>query len=120
LGPAYKWASEFEKAKNNKKPIKIIHYCNNIAQRSENKYKPKKDWIKKLRDDKNQYLGLPCVCGNPKFFKDSKNGGKQMKDICNHSGGFNDPFVHGFLKEILVKDSGSRRRLKVLKKKAVK
>jgi len=73
IGPAFKWADEFENPSKDAltRPVKILHYCNNLGKRmniyDNSDYKPNNEWINKLKDENNNYLGVQCKCGTPEF-----------------------------------------------------
>lgn len=103
LGPALKWAEEFDQNPNKTKPIKIVHYCNDYFKRASNTYKTKEEWTNRLKDQKkNEYLGLNCKCGNTDFAKQEGKGKVNFESACNHSMGFNDPNMYGFVNMIIV------------------
>lgn len=71
LGPAMKWADEFDSKMPGAKPVKIVHYCNSVHQRAEGVYKSISDdeWNKKLWSNDNAYLDLNCRCSGAEMWK---------------------------------------------------
>lgn len=102
LGPIFKWAEEYNPKDPKTKPVKLIHYCNNLGQRSKGEYHQTGHWEKELFAKKNSYLGLPCVCGTPSFFMSMMKGGPKLGSVCNHSNAVADPNVHAFYNKIMI------------------
>jgi len=111
LGPIFKWAEEFNPKDPKTAPVKLIHYCNNLGARSVGHYQTDAHWAKHLFANENSYLGLPCKCGNPSFFKAAMNGGPQVSATCNHAAAFNDPNYHGFYNKIMIDEKPANGKL---------
>jgi len=90
LGPAFKWAEEFETSPKSQRPVKIIHYCNNLGRRISNRYVHDPLFDQKLKNNENAYLGIPCKCSSLKFFTEHIKGNEDIDSACNHSKGFLD------------------------------
>jgi len=90
LGPAFKWADEFQASPKDQRPVKIIHYCNDLGTRISNKYQHDPLFDQKLKNNENAYLGIPCKCSSPEFFAEQTKGNADINSTCNHSNAFND------------------------------
>jgi hypothetical protein len=112
LGPIFKWADEFDSKKiAGARPVKLIHYCNNLGHRSRGIYTTNSHWHKEFHANKNSYLGLPCQCGTPSFFEAMIKGGPQLADVCNHSASTKDPNVHAFFNKVMIEEKPANAKL---------
>jgi hypothetical protein len=112
LGPVFKWAEEFDSKKiPGAKPVKLIHYCDNLGKRSLGKYQTDAHWHKEFFKNANSYLGLPCQCGTPSFFQNAMKGGPQLGEVCNHGASAKDPNVHAFYNKVMVDEKPHNAKL---------
>lgn len=105
LGPAMKWADEFDAKLPGANPVKIIHYCNAVHQRAEGTYNPISDdeWNKKLWSNENAYLDLNCRCSGATMWKFLEYSNLEVaQKVCGHVGAWQDPSVRGFVQEVLI------------------
>lgn len=105
LGPAFKWAEEFDRKTRGAGPVKIIHYCNSVHQRATGKYQEMddKEWERKLWSNENAYLDLNCRCSGRLMWNAVKvSGVEEVQMLCGHVGAWQDPTVRGFVQEIIT------------------
>merc|ERR1711935_724305 len=111
LGPALKWAEEFDKRVKGAGPVKIIHYCNSVHRRASGTYEEitDKEWERKLWSNENAHLDLNCRCSSSLMWKSVNLTGKEsLQMVCGHVGAWQDPTVRGFVQEVLMHGSATK------------
>lgn len=113
LGPAFKWAEEFETSPKDKRPIKIIHYCNDLGMRITQKYQHDPLFDQRLKNNENAYLGIPCKCSSQEFAEEQRQGKADINQACNHGSAFNDDSMHYLIGKIVINRPGENAYYKV-------
>jgi len=113
LGPAFKWAEEFETSPKDQRPVKIIHYCNDLGMRISKKYEHDPLFDVRLKNNENAYLGIPCKCSSQEFFDEQRQGKADINSVCNHANAFNDDSMHYLISKIVVNSSNENAYYRV-------
>ncbi|EAS04696.2 lecithin-cholesterol acyltransferase (macronuclear) [Tetrahymena thermophila SB210] len=92
--PGFKWFHEYQKSKENSKPIKLVEICSNIKKN--NPFYDSTSISGEQEQNKSEYRGIDCEC--------SKGG-----DIgnCYHSCFINDQFFLDFIVQSLITNQQS-------------